>query len=278
MKKAILLVIIVLGSHYAFGQGYIVTYLKGNIYHDHKLIKLHDRLDGVTSLTSDDRNSEIALFSIQKGKFRLTFQNSKPVVAVKAEKKSELFQLVVESYIMSYTTEKTLTTRGDFDLKSFFNENVTKDSNRIFLMEGESLPAKSTLEPLHTDDKFSICVINGKDTVCTPIKRTNSYLVFDEQLEKPFNNDEKSPSAHTCIIKHEYAMNGNHQQENFSEPVMVTFLSKSYLSALVKTFSEGLDSYYKGDKNKMMADVQDQLNFYYGRNFTPAVQQVLKSY
>ena len=278
MKKVILSISLLLGFHYAFAQSYIVTYLKGNVYHNATPIKLHDRLDGVSELTSDDRNSEVALFSAQKGKFRLSFKNSKAVAASAAAKKSELFQLVVGNYLLAYTTEKTLTSRGEFDLKSFFSPVSGKDSDSVFLIEGESLPLKSSVTALHPDDNFSVCTISGKDTTCTAIKHTSSYLVFDGETGKIFMNGTGLPKTITCIIKRGYTLDGKYREENFSGPVSITFLPKDYMEFLVSSFAEGMNTYYKDDKSKLAADVEDELNYYYGRNFEPAVKQALKRY
>src|SRR5580698_145639 len=126
-KKALVLLSVLSIINSAFGQTYIITYIKGPVYHNNTLLKLHDRLDGVTQLTSNDKTAELALFSAQRGKFRLSFVNSKPVATNQAAKSSELYQLVVGNYLLTYTTEKMLTTRGDFDLKTFFN---TADTGR----------------------------------------------------------------------------------------------------------------------------------------------------
>src|ERR1700744_2575833 len=109
----IALIVMALGFtyHTAFSQAYIVTYIKGDVYYHDKPLKLHDRLDGATGITSSEKTAEIALFSAQKGKFRLSFVNSKPVASGATAKKSELYQLVVGNYLMAYTTEKTLTAR-----------------------------------------------------------------------------------------------------------------------------------------------------------------------
>ena len=268
----------IIGFQFAIAQTYIVTYLKGNIFYNTKLVKLHDRLDGVSKLTSDDRNSELALFSAQKGKFRLSFKNSKAVADNAAAKKSELFQLVVANYLLAYTTEKTLTSRGDFDLKAFFSSASGKNGDSVFLIEGESLPLKSSLTALHPDDNFSVCTINGKDTTCTAVKRNSSYLVFDSEIGKIFINGTDMPKTLTCIIKRGYKLDGKYREENFSGPVAITFLPKDYMEFLVNSFAEGMNSYYKDDKSKLTADVEDELNYYYGRNFDPAVKQALKRY
>src|ERR1700735_4257817 len=105
MKKAIVLITILFTVNTLFGQAYIITYIKGNIYHNQKLLKLHDRLDGVKAITRSEKKAEQALFSAQKGKFRLSFVNSKPVAGNHADKKSELYQLIVGNYLLTYTTE-----------------------------------------------------------------------------------------------------------------------------------------------------------------------------
>jgi hypothetical protein len=280
MKKLIILISITFFVKATFGQAYIVTYLKGDVYHDKKLIKLHDRVDGVSAITSGDKNAELALFSAQKGKFRVSFVNSKPVAADPAEKKSELYQVVVGNYLLKYTTEKALTTRGDFDLKSFFNSADTgRNKNAIFLLEGELLPLKSQAASLHPDDKFFICVIKGSDTICNPVRRKGAFLSFDEQTIKGLDKSENQiPQPVTCFIKHWYPFNGKYIEEHFSEPLSITFLPKRYLQDLAASFQEGTESYYQGNKTRLITDMEDQLGWYYGRNFEPAASQVLKSY
>ncbi len=280
MKKILVLISILFVIKTTYAQDYIITYLKGNVYHDHKLLKLHDKLDGVSQITSNDKNAELALFSAQKGKFRLSFVNSKAVAAGQATKNSELYQLIVGNYLLTYTTEKTLTARGDFDLKTFFNTtDNSPGSHDMFLLEGELLPIKSQIIKALPGDKFFICTVKGKDTISNPISRNNSFLIFDEQTIKGvYNGDSQNPQPVMCFIKHGYTFNNKYAEERFSEPVNITFLPKEYLQSLVGSFQEGMGSYYQGDKSKLVADIEDQLTYYYGRYYEPAVSQVLKSY
>src|ERR1700743_1754807 len=152
MKKLLFILSVLCTVNAAFGQTYIVTYLKGNVYHDNKPLKLHDRVDAVAEITSTDKTAELALFSAQKGKFRLSFGNSKPVSASQASKKSELFQIIVANYVQPYTTEKTLTTRGDFDLKTCFNPQGS--DNKALIIDGELLALKSQSFKANAEDKF----------------------------------------------------------------------------------------------------------------------------
>jgi hypothetical protein len=277
MKKALVLITILLTVNTLFGQAYIITYIKGNIYHNQKLLKLHDRLDGVNAITSSDKTAELALFSAQKGKFRLSFVNSKPVSANQASKKSELYQLIVGNYLLTYTTEKMLTSRGDFDLKTCFSGDTRDDSNKVLLLDGELLPIKSANLKFSPTDKFFIYTLKGKDTVCDPIRRNNSFLIFDQQAFKGISNTD-NPEPVTCYIKRGYISNGKYIEETFSVPLVITFLPKENLQKLVNTFQEGLATYYQDDKKKMMDDIESQLTYYYGDYYEPAVQQVLKSY
>ena len=272
-KKALVLLSVLFTVHTALGQAYIITYIKGDIYHNNTLLKLHDRLDGVSELTSSDKTAEIALFSAQKGKFRVSFVNSKPVAAGAAAKKSELYQLVVANYLLTYTTEKTLTSRGDFDLKGFFSAGTTGNSNNVVLLEGESLPIKSPGVKNNPADKYFVCTVKGKDTTCRLIRRNNGFLIFDGQL---FEGSAR-PDHHAipCFIKRGYMLNGKYIEETFSGPANVTFLARGDLQELVKMFEEGLATYYGNDKKKMIADIESQLTYYYGNSFEPATQQVL---
>jgi hypothetical protein len=280
MKKAFILVIILFTANTIFGQAYIITYLKGNVYHDHKLLKLHDKLDGVTQLTSNDKTAELALFSAQRGKFRLSFVNSKPVATNQAAKSSELYQLVVGNYLLTYTTEKMLTTRGDFDLKTFFNTADTgRNGHNIYLLEGELLPIKSQGLNAHPEDKFFLYTIKGKDTICSLIRRSGNFLIFDDQTISGIANiDDQNPKALSCFIRHGYTFNNKYTEERFSGPVNITFLSKQYIQSLVSSFSEGMGSYYQGNKARLITDIESQLTWYYGHSFEPAVHQVLNSY
>ncbi|MBV8390733.1 MAG: hypothetical protein JO080_13095 [Mucilaginibacter sp.] len=280
MKKAVVLVTILIFVNTTFGQSYIITYIKGNVYYNNKLLKLHDKLDGVTQITSNDKTAELALFSAQKGKFRLSFVNSKPVSANQTSKRSELYQLIVGNYLLKYTMEKTLTTRGDFDLKAFFKDVDTGwNRNSVFLLEGELLPLKSQTLTVHPDDKFFICTTKGEDTICNLISRKGSFLNFDDQTMKEFGNtNDQNPKPVLCFIKHTYTYNNKYVEECFSEPLNITFLPRQYLQGLVGSFEQGIGSYYQDNKGKLIADIEEQLAYYYGRNFEPAVSQVLKSY
>jgi len=270
-KKAVALLCVLFIANTLFGQSYIITYIKGPVYHNSTLLKLHDRLDGASDLTSSDKTAEIALFNAEKGKFRLSFVNSKPVSKGAAAKNSELYQLMVANYLLTYTTEKTLTSRGDFDLRNFFGDKGDK-----LLLEGELLPIKSQGVKNNPADKYFICTLNGKDTVCNLIRRNNGYLIFDGQLfgrsAAPNSLDGK---AVTCFIKRGYALNGKYIEETFSGPANVTYLTREYLQDLAKTFEEGLTTYYAGDKKKMITDIESQLSYYYGDGFAPATEQVL---
>ena len=274
-KKALVLLSVLLAVNTAFSQAYIITYIKGNVYHNHTLLKLHDRLDGVSELTSSDKTAEMALFSAQKGKFRLSFVNSKPVTAGAVAKNSELYQLVVANYLLTYTTEKTLTSRGDFDLKAFFDSG-TNGGNHLVLLEGDVLPIKSSGLKNNPSDKYFFCTLNGRDTLCKPIRRNNSFLIFDRQLFEgsalPGGPDHPSVAG---FIKRGYMFDGKYAEETFSGPANITFLTREDLQGLLKTFEEGLATYYANDKKKMMADIESQLTYYYGNSFEPATQQVL---
>jgi hypothetical protein len=271
-KKHLILVSVLFSVNTAFSQVYIITYIKGAIYHNNTPLKLHDRLDGVSELTSSDKTAEIALFSAQKGKFRLSFENSKPISKGVATKNSELYQLMVANYLLTYTTEKTLTSRGDFDLRNFFGAK----GNKRLLLEGELLPTKSEGLKNNLTDSYFICTLNGKDTVCNLIRRNNSFLIFERQLfgglGRPGKPDDE---AVTCFIKRGYTVNGKYVDEMFSGPANVTFLTREYLQDLVKTFEEGLTRYYANDKKKLITDIENQLTYYYGDSFEPALEQVL---
>jgi len=275
-KKGLILLSMLFIINTTFGQAYIVTYIKGDVYHNNTLLKLHDRLDGVSELTSSDKTAEMALFSAQKGKFRLSFVNSKPVTAGPAAKKSELYQLVVANYLLTYTTEKTLTSRGDFDLKAFFDASTNGSGGNVVLLEGESLPIKSPGLKNNPADKYFICALKGRDTVCNPIRRNSSFLIFDRQL---FEGSVRpgSPDHHAVpyFIKRGYTLNGKYLEETFSGPANITFLTREDLQDLAKMFEEGLTTYYGNDKKKMIADIESQLTYYYGNSFEPATQQVL---
>jgi hypothetical protein len=244
------------------------------VYYNHKPVKMHDKVDGVSAITSDDKTAELSLFSAQKGKFRLSFVNSKPVSANLAVKGSELYQIIVANYIQPYTTEKTLTTRGDFDLKTCFNPSG--GDNKALIIEGELLAIKSQNLKAGAADKFFICTIKGKDTISNLIHRNNSFLIFDKSAFKGITNLESpNPEPEVCFIKHGYMFNGKYMEEPFSGPVKITFLTKENLQSMVSTFEEGLPAYYQNDRKKMMADIESQLNYYYGSYFEPAVRQVL---
>lgn len=279
MKRAVVLISLLIFAKTLFGQAYIITYIKGTVYHENKLLKLHDKLDGITQITSNDKTAELALFSAQKGKFRLSFANSKPVAAMQAAKNSELYQLVVGNYLLAYTTEKMLTTRGDFDLQTFFNNPDKGDKiNRVYLPVGELLPIKSQSTAFGPNDKFFICAFNGKDTICNLIRRNKSFLIFDEQAIKGFTDTtSQSPEPTICYIKRIYSFNNKDVEERFSGPVSITFLSKNYLQSVASSFEEGASSYYQDDKSKLIADIEDQLAYYYGKCFEPAVHQVLRN-
>jgi hypothetical protein len=278
MKKALVLIGIFLFVNTVFGQSYIITYIRGNVYHDGRLLKLHDRLDGIAQITSNDKTAELALFSAQKGKFRLNFVDSKPVSASQSVKKSELYQLVVGNYLLGYTTEKTLTTRGDFDLETFFNAADTgKNGKNIYLLAGELLPVKSQSATFGPDDKFFICTVRGRDTICCPIRRNNRFLIFDDDaMQGIANPDSQKPWPVSCFIKRSYIFNNQLIEEHFSGPVNITFLTAAYLQDLSGSFKEGMASYYQNDTNKLAGDIEEQLTHYYGRSFDPAVRQVLK--
>ncbi len=279
MKRAIVLIGILFFAKSLFGQAYIITYIKGKVYHENKQLKLHDKLDGVTQITSNDKTAELALFSAEKGKFRLSFANSKPVAAAQATKNSELYQLVIGNYLLAYTTEKALTTRGDFDLKTFFNDGDNSTGNtKVFLAVGELLPIKSQSLTFGAEDKFFLCTVKGKDTVCNPIQRNKSFLIFDSQTIKGIAIAEgQDPETVTCFIKHSYDFNSRTVEERFSGPVTITFLPREYLLSVASSFQEGIASYYGDDKGKMIADIEDQLTYYYGKSFEPAVRQVLRN-
>jgi hypothetical protein len=274
MKKTVVLISMLFVVSAVFGQSYIITYLKGNVYHNHKLLKLHDKLDDVTQLTSSDKTAELALFSAQKGKFRLSFVNSKPVSANQTAKKSELYQLIVANYLLTYTTEKTLTSRGNFDLKTCLSGDASDDGNKVLLLEGELLPLKSSNVKFNASDNFFIYTLKGKDTVRNPIRRNSSFLVFDRQAFKGIGNAD-NPKPVTCYIRRGYTVDGKYVEETFSGPLIITWLPTENLQSLVSTFREGLATYYHNDKKKMLADIESQLTYFYGSNFQPAVQQVL---
>ena len=272
VRKILVLLFVLFTANTVFGQAYIITYIKGPVYHNNTLLKLHDRLDGVSELTSTDKTAEVALFSAQKGKFRLSFVNSKPISKGVTAKNSELYQLMVANYLLAYTTEKTLTSRGEFDLRNFFNAGA----NKVLLLEGELLPVKSQGIKNNPADKYFICTLKGKDTICTPIRRNNSFLTFDGQLfAGPVSASNHGDETVTCFIRRGYTLNGKYAEETISGPANVTFLTKEYLQDLVKTFEEGLASYYANDRKKMIADMESQLTYYYGNSFEPAAEQVL---
>ena len=279
MKRAVVLISLLIFAKTLFGQAYIITYIKGTVYHENKPLKLHDKLDGVTQITSNDKTAELALFSAQKGKFRLSFANSKPVAATQAAKNSELYQLVVGNYLLAYTTEKMLTTRGDFDIKAFFNSADNNGNvNRVFLPVGELLPLKSQSVAFGPNDKFYLCSFNGRDSVCNLIRRNKGFLIFDEQAIKGIATaNSESPEPVICYIKRVYSFNDKDVEEHLSSPVSISFLSKEYLQSVASSFEEGAASYYQDDKSKLIADIEEQLTYYYGKCFEPAVHQVLRN-
>ncbi len=279
MKRAVVLITILFFAKTLLGQAYIVTYIKGKVYHENKLLKLHDRVDGIAQVTSSDKSAELAVFSAEKGKFRLSFANSKPVSATPAAKNSELYQLVIGNYLLAYTTEKALTTRGGFDLKAFFNDaDNSGNSTKVFLPVGVLLPIKSQSVTFTPDDKFYLCTVRQKDTVCTLIPRNKGFLIFDDQTVKGIASiDTQNPEPVTCFIKRSYNFNNQVVEERLSGPVAITFLPKEYLRNVTSSFEEGMASYYQDDKGKMIADIEDQLTYYYGKCFEPAVRQVLRS-
>ena len=269
MKKAIVLITALFMVNAVLGQAYIITYLKGNVYHDHKLVKLHDKLEGLSQLTSNDKTAELALFNAQKGKFRLSFVNSKPVEASQTAKGSELYQIIVTNYVQPYTTEKTLTSRGDFDLASFFTANVAINGSKILLLDGELLPITPKNLKANSSDKFFMCTLKGTDTLCNLITRNKSYLIFDRLVFKGFpeNADSAGQAPLSCFIKRGYMADGKYSEEIFSGPINITFLKKEELRGLVSAFREGLTSYYQNDVNSMITDIESQLTYYYGKLF-----------
>jgi hypothetical protein len=274
MKKLIILAGLILFTNLVFGQAYIITYIRGNVYHNRQLLKLHDK-----QITSDDKTAELALFSAQKGKFRLSFATSKPVAINPTVKKSELYQLVVGNYLLAYTTEKTLTTRGDFDLKTFLNDRDTGfNAGKVYLPEGVLLPVKSQSVNVAPSDKLFICTVNDKDTSCTLIPRKGSFMVFDGAVMhavKP--GPESYPTPVAAFIKHGFMYEDKYAEDRISGQLTVTFISKEYMQTIVDSFKQGLNTYYHDDKAGLVADVEDQLGYYYGKCFEPAVRQVILS-
>ena len=280
MKKALVLLCTLMSATHVFGQAYIVTYLKGKVYHDHQLLKLHDKINDVSELSSDDKSAELAVFSAQKGKFRLSFVNSKGVKTNLPEKKSELYQMVVGNYLLKYTTEKTLTARGDFDLQVFFTPSDTGSHGAgLFLLENEMLPLKSQSINISKEDQFFICPVTANGTSCNPVTRNSHFLVFDHKTaEGVFGTSNAQPVSRTCLIQLAETDGNKQSRENLASAAKITFLPGEYLDTLTASFMEGLESYYKGDKDKLIGDIEEQLAYYYGHSYEPAVRQVLKTY
>jgi hypothetical protein len=277
MKKVFVLVSLWFMANAVFGQAYIITFIKGKVYYNNQLLKLHDKVDGIAQLTSDDKTAELALFSAQKGKFRLSFVDSKPLQAHQKAKNSELYQLIVGNYLLGYTTEKTLTTRGGFDMKAFFTPSDTGHAgSNAYVAAGEMLPIKSQSVVFGANDEFFVCSVSGKDTSYVPIRRTAGYLVFDEALVKALSGS-INPEPVYCFIRRSYRSADKLITEPFSAGQYITFLSTAYLHELVSTFDEGKSGYYQGEKSKMIADMEDQLAYYYGKSFEPAVRHVLNA-
>ncbi|MEO6849115.1 MAG: hypothetical protein ABI166_00730 [Mucilaginibacter sp.] len=249
-------------------QSYTVTYLKGEIYYDQKPVKMHDRLNGTALLTSRDKLAELGLFNLQKGRLRLTFVNSKPVEAKQIVEQNALYKLIIADNLQTFTTEKTLTTRGDFDLKTYLNYI---DNNDVLFVENERLPLKSHFMTISATDKFFICRATAGDTICNPVPIAAGGLVFDASIFKYTASGTQIP----CLVKFGGTRNGLYTEMYLTGQVNVTFLSKDVLMGILETFNEGWDTYYQHDKQKLLTDAELQLTYNYGDYYKPAVEEVL---
>jgi hypothetical protein len=255
MKRTVLLLLFLGTAFSCSGQRYIVTYLQGKVYHEGKLVKLHDRLDGAAELSSVDKTAELALFSAEKGKFRLS-------------SRSELYQLVLADYLQGFNAQKTLTTRGRFSLEYFFNHASRKHpKNRVLLAEGERLPLSGAIEQIY------ICRAVGGDTSCTPVTIISDTLIFDRRLIKRLGDYQ-----FTCLVKYGCFNGSKYTESYFSQPVELTLLPAAWLKKLMRPFTGALATYYGGDRGKLAADVEEQLAYYYGDFDESGMRKVLLNF
>ncbi len=279
MKKAFFLLLITFVCvQSGFAQVYFVTRVAGNVYFNHKPLKLRDKLTSVSYITSNDKNAELCLFSPQKGKLRLTFANSKPIPMGAGEaNKSELYELTVGEFLLDYTYNKILTARGDFDLFTFFNNAKSEDgTNKILLVEGEALPVKSAKLNTQPGDKFFFCAVSGKDTLCNEITRTRDVLVFDQAfLHKIATLNSQNAGEAPGMIKIGYIEKNDYREEYFPKPVYITFLKQADLHVLVDLFKQGLSTRYHNSKDELLADIEDHLAYCYGNFYQPAIEQLV---
>ena len=268
-KRSVLFFIWLLSIQCGFAQVYYVTRISGDIKFNGNTLKLYDKLPDLSHIYSKDKNAELFTFNPKKGKARFCFVNGKPVKMTKGEAgKPEWYELTVGEFVLDYTFNKRLTVRGDFDLFTFFNHSGSDGGiNKILLVEGQELPVKSKRLNTRPGDKFFLCQINGKDTLCNPIARKNDELIFDKVtgLNEP----------DTCIIRLGYTEDNNYHEEYFPKPAVVTFLKQSDLKILVDLFKRGLSSHYHNNSDELLDDVEDHLVYCYGNFYQPAIHKLI---
>ncbi|MDP9080787.1 MAG: class I SAM-dependent methyltransferase [Bacteroidota bacterium] len=274
-KKLLLLLLLVTLTKLSYSQSYYVTFIKGSILYEHKPLKLHDQVNDQALISSGQPSAELELFSLKNGKRRLRFANAKLVAAGAGH--SELYELIVGNYLEQYSQTKIMGTKDAevFDLQVFLNDTSKNPVNHIALVEGQSLPLQSQLMKFIPGDKYFICSVGKKDTACTAIPVRDNSLLFDSAVLKELLGDTVATAG--CIFKIGYTDNGVYKEQSFPDPIQVSVISREQLQAVIASYKAGLTGYYKGDKSKLVADVEDNLTDYYGKFYRSGVDRIILS-
>ncbi len=275
MKKQTFLLLLCLSGLAAHAQSYYVTYIKGAVYSNGKPLKLRDKVDGASMLSSPDKSAVVALFDIQKGEYRLNFRNAIPQPTGTHEKTSGIYQVIVQNFLQPYTTEGTLTARGKFDLLTFFNYTDTlHGGNRILLISGQPLPVASDSLKTQPEDHFYLCRVQGRDTIARLVPRTRGELLFTPAFIAALG----ASGDILYLVRLGYKSGGKAYQEYFPDPVAISFISPDDLKAITIVYTGGLAGRYQHDKLALRTAIKAHLQSCYGNFYEPYIDRLLNQY
>jgi hypothetical protein len=261
---------IAMASIPCLAQKYTVLKVKGPVYYERHLVHDSDKLDALSKLSSTDNNAAIRVISPASGSIVLSFANG--VHVVKAEKKSELYELIVGEYIEKYLLDQ-MHGRGNeqaFDWVAYFHD-LSQDSieRKMLIIEGQAIPLISDFKPTDSFQLWVDLYKTNRDSVLFQLPVHHDSLIFPLRgfpLRVQFNWQLK--------LRYKDAGTGRESfLEIMSRPVRSRVLSSSELDSLI-VFCRDPGIPIRDQYNNLYFFLQ----FNYGKFYYPLIDERLKAY
>ena len=259
------------------GQNYTVTKVIGVVYFNNKLIQKGDVVTDISKLVATSKTAAIRLLNADLGSIPISFISGEKTISNNVSKHSELYEVIVQTYINKYTTSKSMKTRAgsfeDFDWYKFFNTtDNSSDKNSFLIIQNQAIPVFSRANPVQAPFQLFCTIYNSKDSIEAKLPIQNDSIYF---IIPSFKHDQQFSFRIKLTVP---SKTGDLQVYNIQNNRSIGYyMTNDQLDKIMYLFYSDWEKNYSSKKAAII-DFYDYLNFNYGKFYMPLINSKIKNY